>query len=238
LTDLVSVIIPTVNGDPHIDKCTKAVRQSTYKNVEVIVVNEGLERSAQRNIGIDRAKGKYLLFLDSDQIPTRGLINECVSKIKRCSGIYIPEYITTRGFFGRLRNWERQFYTGTPIDCVRFVEASWCPRFNIYMSGPEDSDWDRRIKGTKVIANHYLYHQDDIGVKQYFKKKAYYSKSMWLFDLRNPNDKITNFWWRCFGVYFEQGKWKRVFCKPHYFILICFINFIRGVIYCHAKYSS
>lgn len=227
---LVSIVIPTHKGDKILEHCLKAIEFSTYKNLEVIVINEGLERSAQRNIGINRAKGKYLLILDSDQLITPNLIGECVNKIGDNAGVYIPEKIITKGFFGYLRNWERQFYTGTPIDVVRFVKKS-CPLFDETMSGPEDSDWDRRIEGTRVTSINMLYHFDNIGFFKYLSKKAYYSKSMWKFSEKHPNDKCLNFWWRCLGVFIEDGKWKRCLQAPHLFVCLVALIGIRGVIY-------
>src|SRR5574343_184163 len=151
MDELVSIIIPTHKGDKILPECLKAIEYSTYKKIEIIVVDEGLERSAQRNIGINRTRGEYFLILDSDQLITPNLIRECLDKIGNHNGVYIPEKIITKGFFGYLRNWERQFYTGTPIDVVRFVKKD-CPLFDESMSGPEDSDWDRRIGGTRTTS--------------------------------------------------------------------------------------
>lgn len=228
---LVSVIIPTVHNDIHIEENKSYIEKSTYKNVEIIVVDEGKERSEQRNIGIERAKGEYLLILDSDQIVSDNLISECVDKIKTCVGLYIPEIIVTEGFFGKLRNWERWFYTGTPVDCVRFVKSEGCPKFDTSMSGPEDADWDRRIKGTKKITDSCLFHLDKIGFVDYLKKKMYYTKSMRRYIEKHPYDKVLDWKWRCFGVFFENGKWRRCLEKPHYFICLMGLIFIRGVIY-------
>lgn len=239
---LVSVIIPTTDGEKEkLRRCVESVKASTYRNIEIVVVNEGLERSEQRNIGILRARGEYLLFLDSDQWVSMGLIKECVLKIILCSGIYIPEAIVTKGFFGYLRNWERGFYTGTPVDVVRFVRKrnskNMCPLFDKTMSGPEDSDWDRRIDGYKMIAHEVLYHDDGIGVLEYLKKKIYYTKSMNRFIEKWPKDKIQNFWWRCFGVFFEDGKWRRVVARPDLFVCLMGLIFARGVIYLWARKS-
>jgi glycosyltransferase involved in cell wall biosynthesis len=225
---LVSVIIPSHEGRD-LSKVLEYISKSTYRNVEVIIVKENKERSIQRNIGIVRANGKYLLFLDSDMLIAPNLIEDCLEKIKHCRGVYLPEVIITKGFFAKVRNWERQFYTGTPIDCVRFVRYSICPLFDESLIGPEDSDWDRRIPQPKLVSDSYYLHDEDVNVFSYFKKKAYYSKSMKRYKEKHPNDKVLDFRYRCFGVFVENGKWKRLF---HPFALIVLIIIlIRGVIY-------
>ena len=232
---MVSIIIPIRRGE-NITKLLDYIHKSYYKDYEIIVVDEGLERSRQRNIGINRAKGEYILILDSDQYPSKLLLGECVELMKQdWDALYIPELIITDGWFAQIRNWERQFYNGTPIDCVRFVRNNYCPYFDETMSGPEDSDWDRRVRGDRTITENRFYHNDNVGLVDYFKKKAYYSESMERFEFKNPNDKVLNFWWRCFGVFFEEGKWRRVLKAPHLFICVMLIIFIRGIIYLVKK---
>ena len=232
---LVSIIIPTHRGRD-LTKVLEAIDKSTYRNVEIIIVSEGKERSTQRNIGRDKAKGEYLLFLDSDMHIAPDLIEDCLDKIQYCNGVYMREKIMTKGLFGRIRNWERQFYTGTAIDCVRFVRAKNCPRFDETMSGPEDSDWDRQIKKPKMVADTWYYHYEDVNFISYFRKKAYYVESMKRFAKKNPNDKILDFKWRCFGVFLENGKWKKFLGNPVMAVIVLGLIFIRGVIYLWKKY--
>lgn len=231
---LVSVIVPNNNRD--ITKLKQSLTNSTYKNIELIEVNLGKERSYQRNYGIDKAKGKYLLILDSDQYIHPRLIEECLNI---CRGdinksIYIQEIITTKGLFGRIRNFERQFYTGTCVDVVRFVAKEVCPYFDETLSGPEDSDWDRAVQERTfqyVLKGYPIYHEDNITLLGYIKKKLYYSKSMKHYAIKHPKDKILNLKYRCWQIFIENNKGKMLLKHPLLTLGVIFILIVRGAIW-------
>ena len=236
---VVSIIIPIRRGE-NIIQTLACIWDSSAQHTlyEVIVVDEGKERSAQRNIGIRRAKGKYFMILDSDHLVTRGLIEECIWMMKEYDALYIPETMVGQDWFSRLRDYERWFYTSTPVDAVRFVRNKLCPLFDETMHGPEDSDWDRRVRGKRGVTQHYLRHNDQSTLWQYLKKKAYYAKSMAKYESKNKGDKIVSFWWRCFGVFIEKGKWKVFLRHPIKAMGVMMLVFLRGVIYLWAKLHS
>ncbi len=92
MNNLISVIIPAYNAEEYIERCILSVRNQTYKNTEIIVVNDGSTDSTPelvknicrldhrvkiinienggvshaRNIGIDNATGDYITFVDAD----------------------------------------------------------------------------------------------------------------------------------------------------------------------------
>lgn len=228
--NMVSVIVPNHGRD------ISNLRASLSKGVDLVHIDRGLERSAQRNIGIRESKGDYLLFLDSDQSISPKLIDECLELFSfGYSAIYIPEVIIAKSLFGRIRMFEREFYTGTPVDVPRFVRRKFCPFFDEDLHGPEDSDWGNRIPGVKTISRNVLYHHDDISPIEYFRKKAYYTKSMKRYKEKWPNDPVLNPIYRCFIVFVENGKWKKMIRHPFLSLGMFIIIFIRGIIYCAKR---
>lgn len=100
---LVSVIIPTYNNSHYFIEAIESVLAQTYQNYEIIVVDDGstddtksllqpyLDRiqyiyktnggvSTARNVGIRASKGKYLAFLDSDDL---WLLEKLYLQVKR-----------------------------------------------------------------------------------------------------------------------------------------------------------
>lgn len=231
----VSCIIPIVRNDKHVEGCIEAIRSSTHKDVEIIVVDEGRERSYQRNVGIKKATGEYLIWIDSDMRLHPRLLEDCIEKIKNHTAVYIPERIVTEGWFGRLRDWERQFYNGSLVDVVRFIRTKDCPLFDEELHGVEDSAWERQIVANSPEAkfstsDYPFYHHDKVGLIKYLKKKAYYAKSLNAYRRRNPNDKLLTFKYRCWTVFTENGKWKRLLKRPDLAIQMFLLVFARGVI--------
>ncbi len=186
------------------------------------IYNYGPERSAQRNFGIKNAFGKYVLYLDADMILSEGVIAECVNKCEESGllALYIPERIIGTGFWIRVRDFERGFYNATVIDCVRFIRRDKfleIKGFDENLTGPEDWDLDRRIRkaGVVDIIDSPIYHNEGrFCLQKYLNKKKYYAT-----DFRNyigkwgKDDYIIKkqfgFWYRLFGVFIENGKWKK-----------------------------
>jgi len=227
---VVSVIIP--NHNRNIEPIIDSLVATKYPGIDVNIVNWGMERSYQRNAAIGESFGDMLLILDSDQTISPGLIKECVDLINQgYSCVYIPEIIIAKSFFGKIRAFERSFLDGTHVDVPRFVKKSSCPRFDESMSGPEDADWGQRIKGLRAVSKNVLYHHDDISFFEYCRKKAYYTKSMKNYMSKWPKDPCINFKYRCWTVFTEKGKWKRLLRHPILTLGVCFLLAVRGIIF-------
>lgn len=117
---LVSVIIPVYNVEKYLNECLDSVVNQTYKNLEIILVNDGsTDRSgnicdeyasgdtrikvihkknsgvsAARNVGIEHSNGEYITFVDSDDFIDTKAIEHLVENAKKYnSDITIGDHI-------------------------------------------------------------------------------------------------------------------------------------------------
>ncbi len=144
LNPFIEIIVIDNNSS---DNTVKIAKQFTDK-----VYNKGPERSAQRIFGVEKAKGKYILYFDADMILSENIIEECINKCesKNYIALYIPERIIGQGFWIKVKDFERSFHNATVIDCVRFMRedaAEEIGGFDESFTGPEDWDFDRRLTG-------------------------------------------------------------------------------------------
>ena len=121
---LTSIVVPNHGRD------LSLLKSRLPKDVEFIEIDIGKERSEQRNIGIAQAKGEIIIWLDSDHTIQEDGIRETEELINMgYTCVYYPEIIVAKSFFGKVRNFERSFYTGTHIDVPRGVLKKFCPKF-------------------------------------------------------------------------------------------------------------
>jgi glycosyltransferase involved in cell wall biosynthesis len=254
---LVSVIVTTRNEEKNIENCLQSIKNQTFTNIELIVVDnfsedktaelakkystkvysKGNERSAQRNYGAKVSLGEYLIYLDADMILSPSVVEECVAKCESddVDALYVPERIIGDGFWIKVRDFERSFYTGTVIDAVRFVRKDLFLQvegFDETLIGPEDWDFDRKIRkrGHTGIVSMPLYHNEgQFNVKRYLKKKGYYTNGVQKYVKKwGSNDsevaKQIGIRYRIVGIFVEKGKWKNLIKHP---LLTAAMYFLR-----------
>lgn len=189
---LVSVIIPCYNAEKTLQQTVASVQQQVYQNWEIIIINDGsTDRSGElanklakqhnirvihtknqgvskaRNSAVEIAHGKYLAFLDADDLWHPGKLSKqlhafqlnnqlgvCFSKVRfiSSSGQTLNQYSSVPAkalsAFGLL--YENHLCTSSNIMCRKqvFIEIG---GFDTTMSYAEDQEWLLRV----ALKNHW-----------------------------------------------------------------------------------
>ena len=171
---LVSIIIPTKNSASTIARTLLSVKNQTYRNLEVIVVDNhstddtisivkrvipeakvfmhGPERAAQKNHGAERSSGELLYFIDSDFILERHVVREAVELIQQgCDAVLIHNTSDPNvSFWARVRKLERDcYYKDDKNVAARFMKRNIffdVGGFDESLTAGEDYDLHLRLK--------------------------------------------------------------------------------------------
>jgi glycosyltransferase involved in cell wall biosynthesis len=110
LLPIVSIIVPTYNGVRYIAETIQSILQQTYKDFEIIVIDDGsTDETVQvihsfgkkvryfyqsnrgpasaRNIGIQQAKGKYIALIDHDDLWLPNKLEKQVPILEKMPGV-------------------------------------------------------------------------------------------------------------------------------------------------------
>ena len=112
---MISIIVPVYNVEEYLEECIESIRQQTFTDFEVILVNDGSTdyskeiceeycrkdsrfrlmnqanqgQSIARNRGVKESLGEYIMFVDSDDVVSLGLLDQLMKYMS--DGIDIVE---------------------------------------------------------------------------------------------------------------------------------------------------
>ena len=112
---MISLIVPVYNVEEYLEECLESIRKQTYQDIEVILVNDGSTDGSQaiceyfcqtdkrfrlinqknqgqsvaRNHGVKESIGEYIMFVDSDDVVSLGLLEQLMKYMSE--GIDIVE---------------------------------------------------------------------------------------------------------------------------------------------------
>ena len=230
----VSIIIPTYNSGATLEKCLRSLENQTYPSYETIVIdsfsNDGTLRIAEkfraktiqqrsnpalaRNIGVTNSTGKYVLFLDSDQVLSPSVVAECITKCEdeRAGMVIIPETFIGSGFWGscsavwkncyqkveqlyeasgHMHSGEPRFFVKEQIIRVGMLDAA--------LIWGEDYDLHKRLRKAKVeeaMCESNVYHYELESLNGIFVKNFRYGKSMPIFEQQTGERMFSKMLWQ------------------------------------------
>lgn len=132
---LISVIIPIYKVEQYLDECVESIIKQTYKNLEIILVDDGSpdacpqmcdewarkdERirvvhkkngglSSARNAGLDVATGEYISFVDSDDFIALDALKNLYERFQESEGIGIVSGMIYRYQDGKTCNFKQDW---------------------------------------------------------------------------------------------------------------------------------
>lgn len=142
----VSLIIPAYNAEKHLDKCISSVIAQTYRNIDVVIVDDGSNDKTNeicrnwsvkdsrirffeqknmgvvsaRQTGIDNALGEYIGFVDADDWIEPDMIEHMITTIGDADMISAGAYYhSTSDVFKWEDNYEEGIYRGEKLNEIR-----------------------------------------------------------------------------------------------------------------------
>jgi GT2 family glycosyltransferase len=224
---LVSVIIVNWNGANVINDCLSLLIKQSYKPVEIIVVDNNSSDESRKiikkykrvtlienkynsgfaegnNIGYKKAKGKYILLLNSDTIPANNFLEKLVNFLEKKPdvGIVQPKvfyenktinslgaYLTTTGFlyypcYGKYNsnNYNNPFTIFTAYGACMLIRREVIEKIGLfdkdYFMYFEETDFCMRawLYGWKImcIPNVSIVHKGGVSSKKFGLEKIYF----------------------------------------------------------------
>jgi len=254
-SSLVSVVIPTYNSEKTLAKCLESIKNQTYKNVEIIIVDnfsfdatqriakeQGARvvesdaiRSKARNIGIKQSKGYFVLSIDSDMELTEGVVEECIKTFQLdeiVGGIIIPEKSIGSNFLVEIRDFERSFYADTKIESARFFIKDLVEKVGGYEEDVvfyEESTLPQKIEklgfNVGVRIKSEILHHETISLQKWLKKKYYYGKTAYKYK-----EKFNQYASKQISIFYRFSIFlrnKRFYSKPSLALGVLILKFLE-----------
>lgn len=237
--DLVSIIIPVHNSSKYLKKTIDSIEKQTYQNYEAIFIDDCstddsvkiiekykdkrikiirfLEHqgvSKARNAGIKIAKGRYLTFLDSDDIWLEDKLEKQIDFIKKnnyafiyCDFKYISDdgkMISKRVKAGNVTDYNKALLDIRILTITAMIDLNKIPKEYCYMPDVMNEDvatwWNILKKG------YVAYGQNEV--------LAYYRKTK---KSRSSRKYITAFYrWKLYREHQNLSFFKSIYCFTYY----------------------
>ncbi|MDQ8143526.1 glycosyltransferase [Chryseobacterium sp. CFS15] len=206
MNEKISIIIPYYKGENYIHETLQSVYDQTYQDFEVIIVNDGSERSAldlieknidfknlkiihqdnqgqssARNNGVKSATGKYILFLDCDDLIDKKFLDKTHQILSKDNQTRIC-YTKGKFFEKTDKEWVLQ-----PFNTFDFLIENCIPITALIYK--EDFE---KVGGFDTQLNYYEDWDFWISLVEIGAKVHKIDEFLFFYRIRNTTDSLTN----------------------------------------------
>ena len=158
---MISVIVPVYNVEEYLEECLESIRQQTFTDIEVILVNDGstdsskeiCERFCQadsrfklinqenkgqsvaRNRGVAESTGQFIMFVDSDDVVKENIVEVLLSYMKADVDLVECNLVYNQEKLQKNKTIRVIFEgnsTEAVINCISFKEVKFCAFTKLY----------------------------------------------------------------------------------------------------------
>lgn len=192
----VSIIVPVYNMGDKIEKCVNSLRNQTYENIEIILIDDGSKDNSlkicnniassddrikvfhtenrgsgpARNYGIEKSTGKYLYFPDADDCIEPYAISHLVEKMtdSGCDLIVFGfQAVDSEGNISKTHQYENRIYPAQELRRDYSQCIGYFDRLSI-----QGAPWNKFFDGDVIRSNNVRYpalrrHQDEVFISRY-----------------------------------------------------------------------
>jgi glycosyltransferase involved in cell wall biosynthesis len=218
---LVSVVIPTKNSSRFLVRCLDSINHQTYKNIEIIVVdnnstddtkeiakrytkkvyNHGPERSAQTNFGVKQSIGEYVYKVDSDFVLEKDVILQCIGEVEKGFDAVVVHNTPdeTISWIAKIRKFEVDMYKyDITHSAARFLKKTVYEAIggnSEHITAAEDYDFQNKLNKagykTGFIHAEAIHLGEPTHFLPHMKKFYWYGKDMVHYEAQNKAESKT-----------------------------------------------
>ncbi|MCK5510897.1 glycosyltransferase [Candidatus Parcubacteria bacterium] len=251
---LVSIIVTTKDSSEFLDVCLKSIKKQTYKNIELIVVDnfstdktieiakkytskvflKGHERSAQFNFGVEKSSGKFVYRVDSDFILDREVVQQCMDKINENFDAIVAHNSPDirAGWIAKIRKFEVDMYKyDITHSAARFLKKEVFQKISGYnekIIAGEDYDFQNKLNRanykTGFISAEALHLGESKSFLEHLMKYYEYGKDF--VNYKNENKEESKVQLKFIrGIYLKN--WKKFIFHPIFGLGFIIYNFFK-----------
>ncbi|MBU0596778.1 glycosyltransferase family 2 protein [Patescibacteria group bacterium] len=155
MNDLISIIIPVYNHKKALERALDSIFSQTYKNIEVIVIDDGSSEELRiknyelrmvrqenrgapsaRNRGLDQAKGEYVIFWDADVIGEPDMLEKMYDALESNPEV---SFVYSNFYFG-YKSFKLQHFNITALQHDNYIHSTSLIRYK------DAIKWDELLK--------------------------------------------------------------------------------------------